>query len=431
MRLLFLIMCFCTSVLFASDIAVVTLVVGDKYAQTVKVGTDSKRLYCKQHGYDFICGDTHLDPSRPIPWSKIKLIEKVMENPKYKWIFWTDADSIIMNQAVRLEDLIDENYNFIITKDPYGLNTGQFFIKNCPWSRELLKKVYNDHPDCIHHNVWEQMAFINEFKRDARYNDSIKILPQRLMNSFAPEYCNDQMVTYQKGDFIIHFAGIRDYATSLQLSRMFQVHGPNIIDDFKSLGLDYYLGIYGYKLSSKHSNNNEGFMTSAQRKQFESQLALYPNITSVLEIGLNGGHSAENFFRSCKNLERFLSFDIEMHAYTKVAVEYFKRQARDRFIYVKGDSNEQVPMYAREHLQEKYDLIYVDGNHSAQGCLNDILNCKALAHESTLLWVDDYNFPCIRDVVAKLVIDKVVAIDQVFSSVDAGGAREWVQLRYL
>lgn len=427
MRYLFLMFCFCTSLVFASDVAVVTLAIGDEYKAIVKDGIESKRLYCERHGYDFICGQENLDPSRPLPWSKIKILQKVMENPNYKWIFWTDADSLIMNQAIKLEDLIDEKYNFIVTKDPNAMNTGQFFIKNCAWSRDLLVKVYNDHPDCIEHCWWENMAFINEFKKDPSYWDCIKVIPQRLMNSYAPEFFGTNLtVCYQPGDFIIHFPGCRGE----MLAQSLRTYAAKITCDPQAMALDWYHGVYGFKLHPMHSTNNEGFMTNTQKEQFQNQLARYPNIKSILEIGLNGGHSAENFLRCCKNVERFLSFDIDMHAYTKVAVEYFKRTVGDRFVFVKGDSAIEVPKYATAHPEEKYDLIYIDGNHEAQACRNDLVNCKAFAHKDTIVWLDDYGASWIKEVVAKLAQEGVLVIDQVFSSNGDGGGRDWVQLHY-
>ena len=56
-------------------------------------------------------------------------------------------------------------------------------------------------------------------------------------------------------------------------------------------------------------------MTEEQREQFKIYLDQNPHIESILEIGLNGGHSAENFFQCCKNLKKFSSFDICWRAY--------------------------------------------------------------------------------------------------------------------
>ena len=171
------------SLVYPSDIAIITLAAGEGYRNTVEIGIENKRQYCAMHGYDFICCEDHLDPSRPIPWSKILLVQEAMKNPKYKWIFWSDADSLITNLSIRLEDFIDENYNLIIGRDLHDINTGQFFLKNCHWSHQLLSNIYA-HTECINHGWWEQQALILELRQNPELLKLTKILPQRLFNSY-------------------------------------------------------------------------------------------------------------------------------------------------------------------------------------------------------------------------------------------------------
>lgn len=101
---------FITAYLAASEIAVVTLAVGEAYQDAVQLGIENKKAYCEKHGYDFFCGTEILDPERPIPWSKILFIKEILKNSSYRWIFWTDADSLIMNFDIPLESLIDDHY---------------------------------------------------------------------------------------------------------------------------------------------------------------------------------------------------------------------------------------------------------------------------------------------------------------------------------
>src|SRR5271157_2844263 len=61
------------------------------------------------------------------------------------------------------------------------------------------------------------------------------------------------------------------------------------------LDLDDFLGMHGFHLSPLHSGVNEGYMTLTQKEQFRDRLKSYSSIRTIMEIGLNGGHSAENF----------------------------------------------------------------------------------------------------------------------------------------
>ena len=214
--------------LYGGEIAVVTLAVGTDYINTVQQGIDNKRLYCKKHGYDFIYCDTILDHTRPIPWSKIQILLKTMENTEYKWIFWTDADSLVMNHTIPLESLIDDNYNFIISRDPNAINSGQFLIKNCAWSRQFLQNVYA-HTECINHCWWENQAIILEYNQNPDVANQTKLIPQRSINSYPKEVGFSNIDTlYQPGDFIIHFPGIHNGPWLLSL---FNKYATLSIDD--------------------------------------------------------------------------------------------------------------------------------------------------------------------------------------------------------
>src|SRR5437016_1374629 len=103
--------------LSAADIAVITIAHGEAYQNLVKLGIENKHLYCKKHGYDFFCCEDSLDASRPICWSKIPLALKILNLSNYKWVVWIDADTLVMNLDIPLEEIIDERYNFLITAD--------------------------------------------------------------------------------------------------------------------------------------------------------------------------------------------------------------------------------------------------------------------------------------------------------------------------
>jgi mannan polymerase II complex MNN10 subunit len=205
---------------YSSEIAVVTIAAGNEYKQIVSPGIENKKKYCELHGYDFIVCEEVLDPSRHPSWSKVLLLDELMENSSYKWLFWTDADSLIMNHSIKLEDLIDERYNMIITADFASICAGEFFLKKCDWSRQFLKDIYT-HTECINHGWWEQCAMIEELKIKPSYYDQILILPQRIMNSFAKEvfsYIGLKEI-YQPGDFIFHFAAARGEQLDMLLKK--------------------------------------------------------------------------------------------------------------------------------------------------------------------------------------------------------------------
>jgi hypothetical protein len=192
--------------LHALKIAVVSIAAGEDYQQAVYPGFVNKQAYCKTHGYDFFYITESLDPSRPYSWSKIKAIEKILIN--YDWVFWTDADSLIMNPSIALENLIDDRYFLIICKqsDNKTMNAGQFLIKNEPIGFDFLEEVYR--PELIDKGFYEQGA-VNIVLSKRPFSKRVLCLHQRAMNSIWGALwggnCAD--VHYHVGDFILHFMG--------------------------------------------------------------------------------------------------------------------------------------------------------------------------------------------------------------------------------
>ncbi|KAH7288561.1 hypothetical protein KP509_31G031500 [Ceratopteris richardii] len=132
----------------------------------------NKRSYAKRHGYDFIDASSLLDRSRPPSWSKILAVRKHL--PHYDWVFWNDADSLVTNPTIALDDIIDsivgsidfENMpDFIVTEDVTGINAGMFFFRNSTWSIHFLDRW------------WNQTSFVRPFgQRKSGDNDALKFL---------------------------------------------------------------------------------------------------------------------------------------------------------------------------------------------------------------------------------------------------------------
>lgn len=185
-------------------IAIISLY-DENYRPIGKYSDRNKKQYSVKHGYDFIVYHKVLDKTRPPAWSKILALLNHLKD--YDWLYWSDADSLIMNMAIKLESLIDNNFNMIISRevDCRNLNTGSFLIKNCIWSEKLLQRVYKQ-SNFINHRWWEQAALQFVFEQDPSLLAKVKVLHQRALNSHllfgqAPEGF------FKDGDFVLHFYG--------------------------------------------------------------------------------------------------------------------------------------------------------------------------------------------------------------------------------
>ena len=194
----------CVNLRPKSKIAIVSLY-DQNYAHIGQYSDENKKRYAEKHGYDLFLYHERLDNSRPGAWSKILAIQNHLKD--YDWIYWSDADSLIMNMAIKLEKFIDNKFNMIISKEvSYGeLNTGSFLIKNCIWSRSLLKQIYAQ-TNFVNHRLWEQAALAYLFKKMPTLLTYVKILPQRTLNSnIIYEKWPDGI--FKEGDFVLHFYG--------------------------------------------------------------------------------------------------------------------------------------------------------------------------------------------------------------------------------
>lgn len=183
------------------NILVLTLA-DDNFAQVREVSEPNKRAYAEKHGYPFIHETELLDPSRNASWNKIPYVLKYL--PDFDWVFWTDADSLVMNPDVRLEDVIgDTDKDFLAMAKNNNPNCGEFLIRNCPWSEDFFRRVYAE--PFVKYDAWEETAVTRLINRNADDRSHVQWIPHQLLNSFVdPHHPNN----YKEGDFIAHFAGM-------------------------------------------------------------------------------------------------------------------------------------------------------------------------------------------------------------------------------
>jgi len=422
MKIFFLLLIVSGSINASSDIAVLSLAIGSSYEQSVRSSIENKKAYCKKHGYDFIISTDSYDLDRYPAWSKIKLIERVLQTGKYKWIFWSDADALFMNMAFKLEELIDDDYDFIGCKDCNGFNLGNFFLKNTAWSFDLLKEIYKDkYKYC---RIWENGAFIEIVENDPSYLLRMKVIPQRLMNSYHPPQVGKSTEAYQVGDFIIHFPGLTPEKYYLDLYK------NKTVDSKDNFTLECYFEIYGCVLHRRHLNLNKKYMTNLQKVQFQKRLSQYDKqINTILEIGFNTGYLAEMFCEA-KPSAKLYAIDPCQHRYVSIAKEFMSRKYGDRFTFIKGNSEEILSQLALERDILKFDLIYLEGEGDFTAIMSAIKNCSYYAHKETVIWINNY-YSNVKRVIDLCEKEGLLKIINHYQSIDSAGVRSWVEVSFI
>ena len=199
----------------SEPITVLTLAIGADYRRALEPALASKAVWCARHGYRWRLGaEEHWDRTRPIAWSKVGFVlAELTALPDGALVFLSDADVLITNPAVRLEDvavpLLPANKDLLITIDACGhLNSGNMLMRNGAWLRDFWRRV-GEQRDLTYHIWWENAAIIKLLEREAgdfartavtgehwRFNAYLQGLPgQRLWDPSC---------------LLVHFAGMAD-----------------------------------------------------------------------------------------------------------------------------------------------------------------------------------------------------------------------------
>jgi hypothetical protein len=124
---------------------------------------------------------------------------------------------MITNFNIKLEDLIDNDFDFVIATDCYNINNDSFLARATDTTIKWLRNTV-DLLDSYSNAKWlDQSAMIDTIDMMA---DRIKIVPQRTMNSYdydlypglVPHIYKKDLLgndgQWQPGDFLIHWPAV-------------------------------------------------------------------------------------------------------------------------------------------------------------------------------------------------------------------------------
>jgi hypothetical protein len=199
----------------------------------------NKFEYAAKNGYVLYDGSNWIDTSRPPAWSKIQAVKHLLTNKGCDWVMWADADTVIMNSDVRIEDFLPEDptKDLLVGSDNGGgYNSGVFLVRNTPWALKFLddwwnmrsfvrppgmslsgdnhamKALLRDMPDFDDHIFSPPRCTFNSFAKFLTLSESITAMDKLEEQEW---YLDERY--YHKGDFIAHTPGYDNKAECLRL----------------------------------------------------------------------------------------------------------------------------------------------------------------------------------------------------------------------
>lgn len=200
------------------DVSICVVALGNEYRTAVRGCLESHERFSRIQGHSLvILKDEPSFRERPIAWLKIPLIAKMLDQGK-KYIMYIDADAMITNTNIDIKKYFllmeKENKCILLTEDEHGPNCGVMFVRNSEISKRILELIWLYDLD-VHNGVWEQHAFKRLIDEYQCIDKQIMIdLNPRNFNSFPAErnlfHRGGHEQIWSRGDFICHFAGIRE-----------------------------------------------------------------------------------------------------------------------------------------------------------------------------------------------------------------------------
>jgi len=129
------------------------LTLEDRDEEYVKCHNESVTNYCNKHGYTYIFQKKY-NSNLPIYWHKLLFVRDHLS--EYDYVMWLDSDTIIYDDNIRLEVLLNDKHIYLGSTYPGTIfseyNAGIFIIRNSPEGHSFINDClenYLSNKDCM------------------------------------------------------------------------------------------------------------------------------------------------------------------------------------------------------------------------------------------------------------------------------------------
>jgi hypothetical protein len=125
----------------------------------LRLASRSFRRYASAHGYELSLHTEVVDPRRPAPWSKVRLLRDLAA--KHELLLWLDADLVVVDCSTDIaEELEPGRFLYLVehhTREGTMPNSGVMLLRGGEATIAFLDEVYAQ-VDLIEHRWWENAA---------------------------------------------------------------------------------------------------------------------------------------------------------------------------------------------------------------------------------------------------------------------------------
>jgi hypothetical protein len=242
--------------------------------------------YAAYHGYiHYFYNFTHLEKAsnfeHPV-WLKLPAIQDAFARfPHVEWIWWLDADAIIMNPYVSLAQSFLNPYvlerrltyghpvstgqatdfnqpqfyngtifpergeinvkdiDFVFSQDELGINAGSFFVRRSNWTDTFIDLwgepllMWNEGHNDRRFERREQDAFVHLYLNHQDVRRHVGLIPQRYFNAYSGGGASG-FTQYYDGDLLVHFAGMGTQSYFKKTWKQFWLQRNRVPDQFRN-----------------------------------------------------------------------------------------------------------------------------------------------------------------------------------------------------
>ncbi len=178
------------------------------HTELLRLSEPTFRAYAERHGYDLVVGAASECPERPISWSKVVMIRRLMA--RYRLVVWVDVDAMVLDLT---RDIADElvpgadvymvEHRFLGQQIP---NAGILMVRSTRAAERFLGLVW-EQERYIDHPWWENAAMLDLLGYDLAPCNPVRDSAHRPLVRFIGNEWNSIAEDPSPRPVIRHYAG--------------------------------------------------------------------------------------------------------------------------------------------------------------------------------------------------------------------------------